>query len=198
MCVWLRDEGWLEKERGVRQIRKSDHWENIQNIVMVFKSFGIHRRCYCPWEIILSLEKKYIWSADWETLLPIPLEHTPSTGAHQTLYLGVVSMEVLLFGAKKIGTIECLGKILEGIGVHGQCCVDKRCVKGKKRAVCGKHNRCCRKNDALWLSVCLCSQNLWWTFSWETSCFIKCNIFFLYSMAWHHCNLQHMKITLKW
>lgn len=156
MCVWLRDEGRLGKERGVRQIRKSDHWENIQNIFMIFKSFGIHRRCYCPWEIILTLEKKYIWSADWETLLQIPLEHTPSTGAYQTLYFGVVSMEVLVFGAKKIGTIECLGKILEGTGVHMQCCVDKRCVKGKKRAVCGKHSRCCRKNDALWLStVCV-------------------------------------------
>ena len=43
-------------------------------------------------------------------------------------------MEGLLHGAKT-GTIECLGRVLEGSVVHRQCWTGKRCVKGKKTAV---------------------------------------------------------------
>lgn len=47
-------------------------------------------------------------------------------------------MEALLHGAKMTGAIECLGRVLEGSGVHRQCWAGERCVKGKKTAVCEK------------------------------------------------------------
>lgn len=47
-------------------------------------------------------------------------------------------MEALLHRAKKIGIIECLGRVLDWSGVHRQCRTDKSCVKGKKTAAFGK------------------------------------------------------------